>query len=58
MKCYIKKALQCFEHSPPICKQHAPSPWTEPKYGAKQQMAEPKDTTPALERPKANAYKK
>ena len=50
MKGYVLKALQRFEHTKPVRPQYAPHRWTKPQYGAKQQMVEPEDTSPALEK--------
>ena len=50
MKGYIRKALQRFEHCPPTRKQAAPSPWTAPVYGQKQQFAEAPNDSPPLEK--------
>ena len=50
MKDYVRKALQRFKHDPPTRKQHAPSSWTPPQYGQKQQMAPEEDTTAPLKR--------
>ena len=48
MKGYVAKALQRFTHEAPKRKQHAPSKWSEPAYGAKIQYAEDKDTSTPL----------
>jgi hypothetical protein len=48
MKGYVQKALDRFEHTKPKRKQHAPSPWSAPKYGAAVQYAEPEDKSEAL----------
>jgi hypothetical protein len=45
---YIMKALLRFCHMKPLKPQHAPSKWTEPNYGAKQQYAEYDQTSPEL----------
>ena len=50
MKGYVKKALQRFQHPRPIRPQHSPSKWTPPDYGAKVQLAEPEDTSTALDK--------
>ena len=50
MKGYIKKALQRFERSPPTHIKNAPSRWTPPDYGAKQQYSEEPDLTPPLDK--------
>lgn len=41
---YVSNALTRFQHPTPKRKQHAPHPWVEPTYGAKQQLVED-DTT-------------
>ena len=46
---YVQKALQRFKHPKPTRPQHAPSKWTAPIYGAKQQFATAPDTTPLLD---------
>ena len=48
MKGYVQKALERFTHPTPKRKQHAPSPWSAPNYGAKIQYAEPEDTSKPL----------
>jgi hypothetical protein len=45
---YVKRALDRFAHPAPDRPQHAPFPWTPPQYGAKVQMAENEDISPAL----------
>ena len=48
MKGYVEKALQRFQHDPPIRPQHSPSGWTRPNCGAKEQLAESSDDSEAL----------
>ena len=45
---YIPAALHKYNHPAPMRPQHAPSPWTRPNYGAKQQMAPPPANSPRL----------
>ena len=42
---YIPAALHKYNHPAPKQPQHAPSPWTRPSYGAKQQIAPPPDNS-------------
>ena len=47
MPSYIPDALQRFDHVAPKKPQHSPHAWTQPNYGAKQQMtASPDNSTP------------
>ena len=46
---YIAKALQRFEHALPSKPQDSPHAWTQPNYGAKQQLTEEPDTSPPLD---------
>jgi hypothetical protein len=45
---YVNKALQRFQHQAPRRPKHAPSPYTEPQYGAPIKFTEPVDETEAL----------
>lgn len=45
---YIASTLHKFQHPHPKRPQHAPHKWTEPIYGASQQLTAPEDTTEAL----------
>eukprot|EP00804_Cyclotella_cryptica_P002314 CCRYP_004050-RA/>CCRYP_004050-RA protein AED:0.45 eAED:0.45 QI:0/-1/0/1/-1/1/1/0/165 len=44
---YLQKALRPFDNLVPTQRQDSPYPYTEPKYGAKQQFAEYDTSTPA-----------
>ena len=46
---YIAAALHKFQHPTPPRAQHAPHKWTEPVYGATQQLTPPADTSAALQ---------
>ena len=50
---YVAAALHKFQHPTLPQAQNAPYPWTEPVYGAKQQIAPPAGTSAALP-PKGN----
>jgi hypothetical protein len=45
---YVAATLHKFQHPQPAKAQHAPHTWTEPNYGAKQQMTAPEDNTAPL----------
>ena len=45
---YVTNALRRFQHEKPTKPQDQPYPHTPKKYGAKQQFAEPEDTSPLL----------
>jgi hypothetical protein len=45
---YAQNALQKFKHPHPKRNQHSPFPATTPQYGAKVQLTEPLDTSPAM----------
>ena len=45
---YVAAALHNFQHPTPHQAQHAPHKWTEPSYGAKQQLTPPTNTSTAL----------
>ena len=45
---YIEKALQRFQHPVPVNSQDSPHAWTQPNYGAKQQLTSAPDTSPKL----------
>ena len=45
---YIAAALHKFQHPTPTRAQHAPRKWTEPIYGATQQLTPSADTSAAL----------
>jgi hypothetical protein len=46
---YIERALQRFQHEPPVRPQNAPHSWQKPEYGATTQFAPELDHTPALD---------
>ena len=50
MPTYIEKALQHFQHPPPIKPQIPPHPSAKKTYGAKVQYANPPDEAPALDK--------
>ncbi len=43
---YLAKALQCFQHPPPMKVKDQPYPHVKPNYGAREQFAKPEDTSP------------
>lgn len=45
---YIQATLHKYQHPSPKRAQHAPHTWTEPNYGAKQQLTTPEDTATPL----------
>jgi hypothetical protein len=45
---YIQATSHKFQHPSPKREQHAPHRWTEPNYGAKQQLISPEDTATPL----------
>jgi len=49
MPTYIKKALQRFQHPPPMKPQNQPHPSVKKTYGAKMQYANPPDEAPTLD---------
>jgi hypothetical protein len=46
---YVKRALHRFQHTAPRRPEHAPSKFTPPNYGAKQQLTELEDVSDLLE---------
>lgn len=46
---YVAKALQPFEHPPPLTPEDSPCAWTKPNYGAKTRYAPDPDTSPPSE---------
>jgi hypothetical protein len=50
MPTYIKKALQRFQHPPPMKTQNQPHPSIKKTYGEKVQYANPTDEVPALDK--------
>lgn len=47
---YVEKALQKFNHPAPKKPQDAPHPYNPVQYGVAQQMSEPEDTSPPLDK--------
>ena len=47
---YVLKALQKFQHTPPLQRQHAPHKWTDPEYGQKIKYALPLCSLPILDK--------
>jgi hypothetical protein len=50
MPMYVKKALQRFQHPPPMKPQNQPHPSVKKTYGAKAQYAKPPDKAPQLDK--------
>ncbi len=50
MPMYIKKALQHFQHPPPMKPQNQPHPSVKKTYGAKVQYVKPPDNAPQLDK--------
>ena len=50
MPTYVNKALQRFQHPPPMKPQNQPHPSVKKTYGAKVQYANPPDEAPALDK--------
>ncbi len=50
MRPYVKKALQSFQHPPPMKPQHQPHPSVKKTYGVKVQYAKPPDEAPQLDK--------
>ncbi len=53
---YLAKALQHFQHPPPVKVQDQPYPHVKPNYGAREQSAKPEDTSPPLDKAGKKIY--
>jgi hypothetical protein len=55
---YLAKALQRFQHPPPVKVQNQPYPHVKPNYGAREQFAKPEDTPPPSTKLARNLFRR